>query len=69
MPNYRRLIVPGGEFFFTVNLLERRQSLLTEDIASVVRWPLRWRMAANKGAPARRPAFEQSQPFFTPAVT
>ncbi len=32
MPNYRRLIVPGGEFFFTVNLLDRRQSLLTDNI-------------------------------------
>lgn len=35
MPNYRRLFVPGGEFFFTVNLLDRRQSLLTENIVAL----------------------------------
>jgi len=28
MPNYRRAFVPGGCFYFTVNLLERRRSLL-----------------------------------------
>jgi putative transposase len=33
MPNYRRAIVPGGCFFFTVNLLERRQTLLVDHIA------------------------------------
>jgi putative transposase len=27
MPNYRRAIVPGGCFFFTVNLLERRSDV------------------------------------------
>jgi hypothetical protein len=27
MPNYRRAFVPGGCWFFTVNLLERRQTL------------------------------------------
>jgi putative transposase len=32
MPNYRRAFVPGGCWFFTVNLLERRASLLTENI-------------------------------------
>ncbi len=32
MPNYQRLFVPGGDYFFTVNLLDRRQSLLTENI-------------------------------------
>lgn len=33
MPNYRRVWVPGGTFFFTVNLLERRgQRLLVEHI-------------------------------------
>ena len=30
MPNYRRVLIPGGTWFFTVNLLERRQRLLTE---------------------------------------
>jgi putative transposase len=29
MPNYRRNRVPGGTYFFTVNLLERRLNLLT----------------------------------------
>jgi len=30
--NYRRNFVPGGCYFFTVNLLERKQNLLTEHI-------------------------------------
>ena len=32
MPEYRRLYVPGGTYFFTVNLFDRGQSLLTENI-------------------------------------
>lgn len=32
MSNYRRLWVPGGTYFFTVNLLERRRRLLVEHI-------------------------------------
>jgi putative transposase len=32
MPNYRRAFVPGGCWFFTVNLLERRRKLLVEYI-------------------------------------
>lgn len=32
MPNYRRVFIPGGSYFFTVNLLERRAKLLTENI-------------------------------------
>jgi putative transposase len=28
--NYRRNLVPGGSFFFTVNLADRRSRLLTE---------------------------------------
>jgi putative transposase len=32
MPRYIRAHVPGGTFFFTVALLERRQRLLTEHI-------------------------------------
>ena len=32
MPNYRRAFVPGGCWFFTVNLLDRRRYLLTENI-------------------------------------
>jgi len=30
---YRRNFIPGGSFFFTVNLLDRRSHLLTEQIA------------------------------------
>jgi REP-associated tyrosine transposase len=32
MPNYRRAFVPGGCWFFTVNLLERRNTLLVHRI-------------------------------------
>jgi len=32
MPNYRRWYEPGGRWFFTVNLLDRRQRLLVEHI-------------------------------------
>ncbi len=32
MPNYRRNRVPGGTYFFTVNLLDRRSTLLTDNI-------------------------------------
>jgi len=32
MPQYIRAFVPGGTFFFTVTLLERRRRLLTENI-------------------------------------
>src|SRR5436190_4809736 len=35
MPNYRRAFVPGGCWFFTVNLLERRQTLLVDNIAAL----------------------------------
>ena len=35
MPNYRRLWVPGGTYFFTVNLLERRRRLLVERIETL----------------------------------
>ena len=35
MPNYRRLLVPGGCYFFTVNLLDRNSSLLTSQIDSL----------------------------------
>ena len=33
MPNYRRYFVPGGTYFFTVNLLERQRTLLVDEIA------------------------------------
>ena len=32
MPNYRRNFVAGGCYFFTVNLLERQLTLLTDHI-------------------------------------
>ena len=32
MPNYRRAFVPGGCWFFTANLHDRRQSLLIDEI-------------------------------------
>ncbi|MCP3408963.1 transposase [Bradyrhizobium sp. CCGB01] len=35
MPNYRRAFVPGGCWFFTVNLLDRKQRLLVEHIAAL----------------------------------
>lgn len=35
MPEYRRYRVPGGTYFFTVNLLERRSDLLVRHIAAL----------------------------------
>jgi putative transposase len=35
MPNYRRAFVPGGCWFFTVNLLERRQNLLVDHVEAL----------------------------------
>ena len=35
VPEYRRLFVPGGEFFFTVNLEDRSGDLLTRNIRHV----------------------------------
>jgi putative transposase len=35
MPDYRRLYVPGGTYFFTVNLADRRSRLLTDEIAKL----------------------------------
>ena len=32
MPHYIRAFVPGGTFFFTVTLLERRRKLLTDNV-------------------------------------
>ncbi len=33
MTNYRRNFVPGGSYFFTVNLADRRSRLLTDEIS------------------------------------
>jgi putative transposase len=35
MPDYRRFRVPGGTYFFTINLLERRSDLLARHINAV----------------------------------
>jgi len=35
MPHYIRAFIPGGTFFFTVALLERRRRLLTDHIDSL----------------------------------
>lgn len=35
MTNYRRNIVPGGSYFFTVNLADRQSALLTDNIAGL----------------------------------
>lgn len=35
MPNYRRAWVPGGTYFFTVNLLERDRRLLVDHVDSL----------------------------------
>ena len=47
MPQYIRALVPGGTFFFTVTLLERRRKLLTEHIDDL--------RAGFKAARQRRP--------------
>jgi len=45
MPRYRRLLVPGGTYFFTVNLLDRRDDLLTREI---VKLRAAWAYAARR---------------------
>jgi putative transposase len=37
MSNYRRCLVPGGTYFFTVTLADRRSTLLTESILQLRR--------------------------------
>jgi len=43
MPNYRRAFVPGGTWFFTATLLDRRKPLLIERI-DALREATRWTM-------------------------
>ncbi len=38
MPDYRRYRVPGGTYFFTVNLLERRLDTLVRHIDVLRGW-------------------------------
>src|SRR5690606_4130511 len=47
MPNYCRAWVKGGTYFFTVNLLDRRQSLLVDELGAL--------RAAFREARAARP--------------
>jgi putative transposase len=35
MPNYRRAFIPNGYWFFTHNLLDRRQTLLVDHIEAL----------------------------------
>jgi putative transposase len=37
MPNYRRAFIPGGCWFFTVNTLDRRSTILTDNIDALRR--------------------------------
>ena len=46
MPDYRRNRVPGGTFFFTVNLLDRRSDLLVTQIQVLRDAVLRVRLRA-----------------------
>ena len=46
MPNYRRNRVPGGTYFFTVTLRNRRSDLLTlrfDDLRTAIRAARTWR--------------------------
>jgi putative transposase len=51
MPNYRRAIVPGGCWFFTVNLLDRRRTLLVDHIDdlrdAMEKTPVRYHFVIN----------------------
>jgi len=44
MPNYRRVFVPGGCWFFTVNLLSLREPA---DARIIRRWTAEWRVKEN----------------------
>lgn len=35
MPEYRRSLIPGGTFFFTVNLADRRSALLVREVEAL----------------------------------
>ena len=62
MPDYRRNRVPGGTFFFTVNLRDRRSDLLVTQ-KDLLRDPIRRRAHARTvshrrvGRPSRAHAF------------
>lgn len=44
MPEYRRLLVPGGTYFFTVNLADRSSDLLVRHVAEL---RVAWRATAK----------------------
>jgi putative transposase len=51
MPNYIRAYIPGGSYFFTVALLERRRCLLTEHIDALREafiYPAQWATAPRR---------------------
>ena len=56
MPQYIRAFVPGGTFFFTVTLLERRRRLLTENIDKL--------REVFKAARQRRPFSDRGHRYF-----
>jgi hypothetical protein len=56
MPQYIRAFVPGGTFFFTVTLLERRRKLLTENIDHL--------REAFKGGPQTPPIYHRGHGYF-----
>jgi putative transposase len=53
MPNYRRLRIAGGRYFFTVNLADRRSSLLTDRALALRHAVCRVRALAPFGIDAR----------------
>jgi hypothetical protein len=62
MPDYRRYRVPGGTYFFTINLLERRADLLVRHIE-----PLRVARGVLDGPrPPGRPPDERHTGNVTP---
>ena len=54
MTNYRRNFVPGGSFFFAVNLAERRSLLLTDHVG-LLRAAFGDTRARHPGSAWRRP--------------
>jgi putative transposase len=54
MTSYRRSFVPGGSFFFTVNLADRKLSLLTLHVEALRAAPLGERVSANRTARGER---------------
>jgi putative transposase len=46
MPEYRRSVIPGGTFFFTVVTYRRQPILITEDARQILRWA--WMEVKNR---------------------